>query len=87
VYHTAGGQRYGGERREVLVYCAVYDPGANGWVGRCPYRVARSVPRLTVLRDGSVLMTGGFGADGRVAVAERFDPGTLAWWDAGRVPG
>ncbi len=83
---VAGGERYGAPKREVLVYCAIYDPTANSWSGPCPYRSARSLPALTLLRDGSMLMTGGYGAERRVIDAERFDPRTKTWSPAGRLP-
>ena len=70
-----------------LVFCALYEPSRNGWAPLGCYRVARIDPQLTLLADGTVLMTGGKGVNGPIAQAERFDPRGLVWSDAGAIPG
>ena len=70
-----------------LVFCALYEPSRNSWAPLGCYRVARIDPQLTLLADGTVLMTGGKGVNGPIAQAERFDPRALIWSDAGAIPG
>jgi hypothetical protein len=84
---VAGRRESGAGQGTGLIYCAIYEPVSVRWSGDCAYTVPRAMPNLTLLRDGTVLMTGGFGTDKYVSEAERFDPRTLAWSSASRIPG
>ncbi|MFE2282908.1 Kelch repeat-containing protein [Streptomyces sp. NPDC059443] len=72
-----------------LAHCERYDPATGTWAPTAGFAVPRSAHRLTPLRDGSVLATGGgpggaVGPDGRLdpyslATAERYHPGPGTW--------
>ncbi|WP_370350258.1 Kelch repeat-containing protein [Catenulispora sp. EB89] len=78
-----------------LAFCEVYDPAANSWSPTGSMHVPRALHQATLLRDGSVLATGG----GSTAVqldgvynpsstwaAERYDPATGQWEDVPSMP-
>ncbi|HLK41002.1 MAG TPA: kelch repeat-containing protein [Polyangiaceae bacterium] len=61
----------------------VYRPGAAGWLPITPMSQARHDHTTTLMLDGRVMVTGGFGGPGvrqnPVAAAEIFDPATDTW--------
>lgn len=63
-----------------------YDPSHNQWIPAASPHIARSGHKAVLLVDGSVLVVGGVGAMGNSlpsATAERYDPVTDTWSDAG----
>jgi hypothetical protein len=66
----------------------LYDPGHDRWLDVPPMDVPRENESVTALRDGSVLVAGGYGAGGPsnpIANAIRFDPAHGSWSSAGRL--
>ncbi len=64
-------------------------PPASGptgtWASAGSMAVGREFPEATLLADGTVLVTGGFAKDQRVAAAELFNPVTRTWSPAGSL--
>jgi len=71
----------------------IYDPAAGTWASAGSMKLPREAFSLVALPDGGALVVGGFaGADSRdgagwpaTASAERFDPRTGRWSDAGTM--
>jgi len=65
----------------------LYDPHAESWRPIAGPTQPRSGNTATLLRDGTVLISGGTGAGdlGQLATAERYDPRTGAWTNAGSL--
>jgi hypothetical protein len=66
----------------------LYDPGHDRWLDVPPMDVPRENESVTALRDGSVLVAGGYGVGGPsnpIANAIRFDPAHGSWSSAGRL--
>jgi len=66
----------------------VYDPAAGTWTEVAPMSIGRVGHTATLLDDGTVLVAGGhlgIESPGPQATAERFDPVTGRWTDAGSL--
>jgi hypothetical protein len=64
----------------------IYDPATNAWHLGPPMSSKRDGPSATVLRDGRVLVAGGFGG-GMLATSEIFDPADGRWHPAASMSG
>jgi hypothetical protein len=64
-----------------FVPCApeIYDPARDTWQPAGSMQIPRDEYATAVLRDGRVLVAGGWSAVGEQASAELFDPGTNSW--------
>lgn len=92
-FHTATALPDGGalvvggmDLRGLVTTAERYDPSRNQWVPAASPHVARSGHTALLLSDGSLLVVGGIGAMGDSApstTAERYDPTTDTWSDAG----
>ncbi|AUX48517.1 uncharacterized protein SOCE26_100550 [Sorangium cellulosum] len=79
----------GGLRRELgagnvvltehLASVEAFDPDTGSWDPVAPMSVARAFPTATLLRDGRVLLAGGFNDEGATASVEVFDSDTDSW--------
>ena len=57
----------------------LYDPTIGTWIATDPMNTARSGHSATLLSNGKVLVAGGSGTSGNLALAELYDPATGAW--------
>jgi hypothetical protein len=85
---TGGGS--GGLGHTALASSEIYDPATGAWTATAALFEARVRHTATVLRDGRVLVAGGFPGSGGVspvddtiATAELFDPAAGAWTPTG----
>ena len=63
-----------------LASAEMYDPTTGTWAATSAMAEARVMHTVTVLPDGKVLVTGGFGTnDAVLATTELFDPATRKW--------
>jgi hypothetical protein len=69
---VAGGGRY-------TASAELYDPATNRWTLTGSLRTPRRNHTATPLGDGTVLVAGGFNADGWLRSAERYDPARGRW--------
>jgi len=86
VYHAAallsdgrvlvegGGSDYSGG--QFLASAELYDPKTGTWTATGSMANQRNLMTATLLRDGQVLVAGGFGAQAPLASAEVYDPKT-----------
>lgn len=56
---------------------------AWSWYAAPPMQTPRRSPTATTLQDGTVLVVGGYGDNGLLSTAERYDPATGEWVSAG----
>ena len=64
----------------------LYDPVSNSWSDVGVQSVTRSMPSMTLLADGKVLLAGGVGSGGvRETSAEIYDPRTRTWTMTGSM--
>jgi N-acetylneuraminic acid mutarotase len=63
----------------------VFDPKTNGWSGAAPMLQGREGFSATLLRNGLVLVAGGYGPDWVVASSELYDPSANSWMGAGEM--
>lgn len=81
---AAGG--YGGGSNNVVDSAEVYDPASAIWTRTRPMSTPRAFHAAALLPDGTVLVAGGFNAQFMtVASAERYDPKTGRFSDAGMM--
>jgi len=71
---TGGGNDYSGGK--FLTSAELYDPKTGTWTETGSMADQRNLMTSTLLADGRVLVAGGFGATGPLAVAELYDPKT-----------
>jgi hypothetical protein len=70
----AGGFQEDGRGRELSIASAeIYDPTSGQFRATGSLREARNSHTATLLPDGTVLLAGGWGSDGRLASAELYD--------------
>ncbi len=70
--------------------CEIYDPAKKLWTSAPSLEDARVAHSVAVMRDGSVLVAGGYGSgapDSPLASCERYDPVTNTWAEAGSLSG
>jgi hypothetical protein len=90
VYHTAtllkdgtvlvvGGRRNGFPVSRAEADTGIYDAAHGRYRALPPLHHARADHTATLLRDGRVLVVGGWGASGRLGDAELYDPVTRRW--------
>lgn len=60
----------------------LYDPATATWDSTGSLRTARSAHTATLLKDGKVLVTGGFSPTGELDSAELYDPVAGTWAEA-----
>lgn len=66
--------------------CEIFDPNTNVTSVAAPMSVARSYHTASVAGNGSVVVVGGFGADGAsLDSIERYDPGAGTWSTSART--
>ncbi len=65
----------------------IFDPIVRGWFRTAPMSRARTRHAAALLRDGTVLVTGGCGEDGRLPHAEIYDPRTDTWREVAPMRG
>jgi N-acetylneuraminic acid mutarotase len=80
----AGGGSTGSPGFKATAAAEIFDPAAGTWTATGSMAVARTLHTATLLRDGTVLVTGGaaayFGTTGAVAwTTEIYDPVTGTW--------
>jgi hypothetical protein len=69
-----------GGRENQLAGVEVFDPATESWTRTAPLLEARWGPTATLLRDGTVMITGGmYGRVGRRRSVEFYDPRTERW--------
>lgn len=61
----------------------VFDPATNSWSQAAPMQHGREAYSATLLRNGRVLVAGGFGSESVVASSELYDPVANRWDDTG----
>lgn len=81
---VAGGFFGAASPAQALASAALYDPATGQWRDAMPMVVVRGNATATLLRDGRVLVAGGF-ATGAVASTEIYNPTTGRWAAAGRL--
>jgi len=65
----------------------VYDPSTGVWSQVNPMSTPRGAHTATLVRNGKVLVAGGYATNNTLASAELFDPATGNWTAAGTIPG
>jgi hypothetical protein len=73
---VVGGFETAGTQEIPIASAEIYAPKDGAFHAIQSMKQARSGATATRLQDGTVLITGGWGADGRLASAELFDPNT-----------
>lgn len=69
-----------GRRPDATTSAEIFDPAARSWRAVAPMQVPRRGPAATLLRDGRVLVTGGWiGQQQTTSSAEIYDPVTGRW--------
>jgi M6 family metalloprotease-like protein len=83
---VAGGSDFVNSPNSYSSSAELYDPVSNSWSAVGPMNVGRQSHSATLLKDGTVLVTGGeYTSNGTLASAEIFDPGKSAWAIAGSM--
>lgn len=73
-------------RSDASAQAHLFDPVANAWLPGGTQTAVRSLPSMTLLPDGKVLVAGGTGGGGvRLASAELYDPQTRTWAATGSM--
>jgi N-acetylneuraminic acid mutarotase len=67
------------ENYSLLDSALLYDPVSNSWNPAGTLTDARSNHSATLLDNGQVLVTGGYGSSGTLVSAELYDPATNTW--------
>ena len=75
---VAGGFAFGREAE-------IFDPATGRWIPAPPMSEMRQAPTATALKDGRVLLAGGFNSCCSIATAEIYDARTGAWSPAGAM--
>jgi hypothetical protein len=84
---VTGGENYYDEviASTLLASAEIYDPLAHTWSPAASMATARDYHTATLLPNGLVLVTGGFGSTGYTASAELYDPIANTWSPAGSM--
>jgi hypothetical protein len=86
---VAGGEVGATARSDPVVSntAELYDPVTNKWTRTGSMKSPRFLHAAALLRDGRVLVAGGYGADNKpIATAEIFDPAVGRWQVAASLP-
>lgn len=75
----AGGFAGSGSERTPYSSVELYDPATGAFTLRAEMTTGRSGHTATLLRDGTVLIAGGWGGAGPLRTAELYDPATAAF--------
>ncbi|AUX48516.1 uncharacterized protein SOCE26_100540 [Sorangium cellulosum] len=76
---VAGGVRVREGSNEYIADVEAFDPDSDTWQPVASMSVARSFAAAMLLKDGRVLLAGGFNSEGATAGVEVFDPATGSW--------
>ncbi|GAD24499.1 kelch repeat-containing protein [Acidovorax sp. MR-S7] len=72
-------------RHDGSAQAVLFDPVANAWLPGGTQTAVRSLPSMTLLPDGKVLVAGGTGGGVHLASAELYDPQTRTWAATGSM--
>jgi len=83
---VAGGSEWAGDHWQVTDRVDVFIPQERRWIHGRPLFQARTGQRATALRDGRVLVTGGYDGPRLIGTTEIYDPYADRWSRAAPLP-